>query len=201
MKKQETRDKKQKGIILDRDAKVLRQVAKPVGLTDIGSKELGDTIAKMKKALAAEEDGVAIAAPQIGASLRIFVVSKRALELTRKKKAVSDSKELEDLVFINPEVVKVSKRKKKMEEGCLSVRWLYGEVERSEKITIAAYNEHGTRHTFGASGLLAQIFQHEIDHLDGILFIDKAKNVQDLPPSRVSEPHFDEAKTHHNNGQ
>jgi peptide deformylase len=89
-------------------------------------------------------------------------------------------------VFINPEILKASKKKSKMEEGCLSVRWLYGNVDRHEKITISAYDEKGEKKTFGAGGLLAQIFQHEIDHLEGILFIDKAENLRDLPPEEVS---------------
>lgn len=171
-KKQETRDKKQKGSILDRDAQVLRLVAKPVPMKDIGSKKLGDILAKMKRALHAEDDGVAIAAPQVGVSLRIFVVKGGVLP-----------KLPEDGVYINPEIIKSSKQKKGMEEGCLSVRWLYGEVSRHEKVTITAYDERGIKKTYGASGLLAQIFQHEIDHLDGILFIDKASNVRDLPPA------------------
>lgn len=170
-KRQETRDKKQKGSILDRDAKVLRQIAKPVPVKDIGSKKLGDIIAKMKKAVHGEEDGVAIAAPQVGAALRIFVVKGGVLP-----------KHPEDRVFINPEILKASKKKAKMEEGCLSVRWLYGNVERHEKITISAYDEKGNKKTVGASGLLSQIFQHEIDHLEGVLFIDKAENLRDLPP-------------------
>ncbi len=69
-----------------------------------------------------------------------------------------------------------------MPEGCLSVRWLYGEVERSTNATIEAYDENSVKFTRGAGGLLAQIFQHETDHLDGILFIDKARNIMDLPP-------------------
>lgn len=166
--------------ILGKDAKVLRQTAKPVSTKDIGTKKLGDIITKMKNALDQEEDGVAIAAPQIGESLRIFVVSKRALDLTGRK-----TENNTDLVFINPEIIKASKKRRKMEEGCLSVRWLYGEVERSEKITITAYDEEGNFATFGAGGLMAQIFQHEIDHLNGILFIDKAENVRDLPPDEL----------------
>lgn len=170
-------------LILSREATVLREVAKPVDLKEIKTKKFLDIIAKMKKALHAEDDGVAIAAPQIGVSLRIFVVSARALEIGRKK-GVDSQKELNDLVFINPEIIKVSKKKKAMEEGCLSVRWLYGEVERHEKVTITAYDENGDFATFGAGGLMAQIFQHEIDHLEGVLFIDKAENLRDLPPEK-----------------
>lgn len=162
--------------ILDRNAKVLRQVAKPVELKDIGTKKLGDILAKMKKALHAEADGVAIAAPQVGVSLRIFIV-----------KGGITSREPADRIFLNPEIIKISKKKKKMEEGCLSVRYLYGDVLRHEKVTIRAINEDGKLQTVGASGLLAQIFQHEIDHLNGILFTDKASNVRDIPPEQNKE--------------
>jgi peptide deformylase len=69
-----------------------------------------------------------------------------------------------------------------MPEGCLSVRWLYGNVLRSTKASIEAYDEFGNKFTRGGSGLLAQIFQHETDHLNGVLFIDTAEDVEDMPP-------------------
>ena len=72
------------------------------------------------------------------------------------------------------------KDKKFMDEGCLSVRPFYGKVRRATKATVEAYNEEGKKFTFGGSGLLANIFQHEIDHLDGILFIDKAKDINEV---------------------
>lgn len=155
--------------ILQKDSPILREKAKLIPLKDIKSKKILGVLDKMREALDAEEDGVAIAAPQIGESLRIFIASKK----------ITNSK---NLVFINPEIIKASKQKKKVEEGCLSVRWLYGQVKRSEKVTIRAYDETGKLFTRGASGLLAQIFQHETDHLDGILFIDEAENIQDIPP-------------------
>ena len=71
------------------------------------------------------------------------------------------------------------------EEGCLSVRYLYGKVKRSVKATIEAYDENGKRHTFGASGLLAQIFQHEMDHLSGVLFTDTAIDVEEIIPPHI----------------
>jgi peptide deformylase len=168
-----------KSLILQKDAPVLREIAKEVPLKNIGSKKLATIINRMKKALHAEEDGVALAAPQIGENLRLFIVAGRTLALIKKEEGTT----YPDLVFINPKLIKLSKKKKRMEEGCLSVRWLYGEVERSEKVTINAYDEHKKKVHLGASGLLAQIFQHEVDHLDGILFIDKAHNIENLPPA------------------
>lgn len=171
--------------ILQKDADVLRKKAHEVPLHDIGSKKITDVIDRMKHAVHAEEDGVAIAAPQIGESLRIFVVAGRALAIMDKKKdAEVNENDYEDLVFINPTITKLSKKKRKMDEGCLSVRWLYGKVERSERASIKAYDENGDKIERGAGGLLAQIFQHEIDHLDGILFVDKATDLEELPPEK-----------------
>jgi peptide deformylase len=175
-------------LIVGREAPILREVARPVSLEEIKSKKFQALLQKMKKALHGEEDGVAIAAPQIGESLRVFVVSGRALVAIATDRKIEEVDEgLSDIVFINPEIIKLSQKKKKMEEGCLSVRWLYGQVKRSEKATVRAYDENGVLFTKGASGILAQIFQHEVDHLNGILFIDKAENVEDLPPKLDDE--------------
>jgi len=168
--------------ILQRDASILRKNASNVPVKNIGSKKIQVILNRMKKALNAEEDGVAIAAPQIGESLRIFIVSGKVWTLIKKSKSADASKEPKDIVFINPEIIKFSKKTKKVEEGCLSVRYLYGQVKRSEKVIIRAYDETGKAFERGASGLLSQIFQHETDHLNGILFVDKAENVKDVPP-------------------
>jgi peptide deformylase len=89
------------------------------------------------------------------------------------------------MVFINPTITRLSRDKRLMEEGCLSVRWLYGTVRRSVKASIRAYNERGELVERGASGLLAQIFQHECDHLEGLLFTDKADNVWEMSDEEI----------------
>ena len=71
----------------------------------------------------------------------------------------------------------MSRGKKNMSEGCLSVRNIYGQVARYNKVSVRAFNEKGSAFTYHSTGLLAQIFQHEIDHLEGILFIDKAVRI------------------------
>lgn len=165
--------------ILNKGNPVLRKKAKPVPLHDIKSGKIARVIERMRRALAPHEDGVAIAAPQIGESLRLFLVAGHVfLREEHKEKGATHP----DMVFINPEFVKRSRKKKMMHEGCLSARWLYGFVERSEKTTVSAYDEQGKKFTYGGSGLLSQIFQHEIDHLDGVLFIDKAEDLQEIPP-------------------
>jgi peptide deformylase len=171
---------------------VLREIAKNVPLADIGSAKTQKAIADMKEALASQDDGVAICAPQIGVSQRIFVVSGRTLgDLAEEENLV-----LPDRVFINPEIVKTSKKTEWMDEGCLSLRYLYGKVKRATKVRVSAYDETGAKFELGGSGLLAQIFQHEIDHLDGVLFIDKAKDVVDMPPHTHSHDAHSAHETH-----
>ncbi len=157
--------------IVQKGNPVLKKVAAEVPLETITGKEIQDLLSKMKVALDAEHDGVGLAAPQIGVSLRVFIVSEKAYRVTTIDKR---------LVFINPVLKKLSKEKKILQEGCLSVRPWYGETERSVKATVEAYDETGKKFTKGGSGLLAQIFQHEVDHLNGILFDDHAKNLLQL---------------------
>jgi len=143
----------------------------------------------MKTALDSQQDGIAIAAPQIGESVRIFIVSEKVFDLSESVEARQEQQEslnpekYQKLVFINPTITRLSRTKEFMEEGCLSVRWLYGKVKRSTKATVRAYDEKGELFERGASGILAQVFQHEIDHLDGVLFIDKAIDVTEMNPT------------------
>jgi len=186
--------------IIQREHKVLRAIAKSIPIREIKTPKTKKVLDEMSASLASQDDGVAIAAPQIGRSLRIFVVSgkvfdknfgvereeklnsKEKLVLTiSKKTAIIKNK---DVVFINPKITKLSRDKDWLPEGCLSVRWLYGKSYRSKKATVEAYDENGKKFTRGASGLLAQIFQHETDHLDGILFIDHAKELKEENPPR-----------------
>jgi peptide deformylase len=166
--------------IYTKDELVLREIALSVPLTEITTPRIAEIISNMKTALASQDDGVAICAPQIGESLRMFVVAGRILaDIAGVEADVS----IPDRVFINPEIVKISKKTEWMEEGCLSVRYLYGKVKRATKVRVRAYDENGKAFELGGSDLLAQIFQHEIDHLDGIVFTDKAKDVKDMPPT------------------
>lgn len=150
---------------------VLRKVAKEVSLNDIRTSKIQNVIANMNEALASQEDGVAIAAPQIGVSLRIFIVSGKIIHN-------KNGNETKNKVFINPVITKLSKKQESLEEGCLSVRWQYGNILRSKSATVEALDEHGRKFTLNASGLIAQAFQHEVDHLNGILFIDNAKDIR-----------------------
>ena len=183
--------------ILQQQEKVLHKTANEVPVADIKNKKIQNVLKEMSLALEGQEDGVAIAAPQIGYSLRIFVVSGKIFtenfaqdredRLLNKNTPPPNLPLIKgevnkDLVFINPKISRLSREKEWLPEGCLSVRWLYGNTFRSKKATVTAYDENGKKFTRGASGLLAQIFQHETDHLNGILFIDHAKDIREELP-------------------
>lgn len=172
------KEKTKKIKVVQKDNPVLREISAPVSLAGIKSPEIRAVISDMKAAMEPQADAVAIAAVQIGKPVRIFVISKRAFGIAAGD--IETTKNKTDMVFINPRIVKTSKAKEHLEEGCLSVRYVYGKVSRAEKATVEAYNEDGKKFTRGFSGLLAQVVQHEIDHLDGTLFTDKAKNLQEI---------------------
>ncbi len=166
---------------------VLRSVATPVTPHEFSSAALTETLRLMTAALEQHDDGVGIAAPQIGIGKRIFLVSWRAFAIEDGHEDLDKARRhYQNRFFINPEIIKSSKRMSTLSEGCLSVRWLYGNVRRAEKATIRALDEHGKSFTYGGSGLLAQIFQHEVDHLNGVLFIDTATDVEDIPPEKMA---------------
>lgn len=110
---------------------------------------------------------VAIAAPQIGVAKRLFLIEDQS---------GSEEERFPTIVAINPRIVKTSKKTHVVGEGCLSVPKLYGVVKRHTNVTLEALDENGKPFTRGAGGLLAQIIQHEYDHLDGTLFIDRAED-------------------------
>jgi peptide deformylase len=167
---------------------VLRAKAKPVPEKLFGSKELRGIILDMTEALDKEPDGVAIAAPQIGISYRMFIVRiDRTLPTKLKSEEVPPAPIVE--VYINPEIIKSSRKKQTADEGCLSVRGFYGTTRRHERATIRGRKEDGKRFTRGAGGLLAQIFEHEMDHLNGILFIDHATDIVELKGASATDSH------------
>jgi len=173
--------------IVQKNDKVLHQNTKEILVSEITTPKIKKILKEMSLALKSQGDGVAIAAPQIGYLLSIFVVSgkifhKDFIRGEKDFKKIPEKEVEKDLIFINPKILKLSKEKKWLPEGCLSVRWLYGRTYRSDKATVVAYNENGKKFQRGASGLLAQIFQHETDHLKGILFIDHAKDVREELP-------------------
>lgn len=167
---------------------VLKETAKPVAKKDITSPALISLIKKMKQALAGEEYGVALAAPQLGVPLRLFVVAGRVF------KEEDEEEEQDTRVYINPEITRRSRKKVEMAEGCLSVRGKYGTVKRHEKVTLKAMDEKGAPVLQHASGLLSQIFQHETDHLEGVLFVDKATSIEPWDEHKAKQGKSDSKK-------
>ena len=143
---------------------VLSSTAKPISKVDVSVVKI---IEEMKKALLATTDpkGVGLAAPQVGKSLRIFIAKP------------TDNAKID--VFINPEIIeksseqsyiKLPKKDSKKLEGCLSLPNIWGPVFRASSLTLAYVDEQGKSHKQKFSGFMATIIQHEVDHLDGVLF-------------------------------
>ncbi len=150
---------------------VLRQKAKKVSRTDDSLRRLVDDM--FYTMYNNENRGIGLAAPQVGQSIRVIVVDMQ-------------DEEHEPIALVNPEIVKASKEMVTGAEGCLSVAGLRGDVERHETITVKGRDEFGHEKRFKADGWFARCLQHEIDHLDGILFTDKATNVRDVNEEEVA---------------
>ena len=164
--------------IVQEGAAILRETAKDVPEEMFGTSELSTLIAEMADVLDQEPDGVALAAPQVGVSLRLFVVRKDRTLPRPPEGAPLPLPQIE--TYINPKIVKSSRKRALADEGCLSVRGVFGTTSRHERVTIRARREDGTSFERGGGGLLAQIFEHEVDHLNGILFIDHAEHLVEI---------------------
>lgn len=178
-----------KKIVTER-APVLHQKAEEVPVKDIPSLRIQKIIREMSEVLHKAPDGIGIAAPQIGYTLRMFLASEEALRWQEAEAMPEEERKKQiwqHFVFINPVIIKTSKRKTHVMEGCLSIPGKYGKVGRAEKVTIEAYNEQGKKFRRGASQLFARVMQHEVDHLNGILFIEKAKEVINIEKKSPKE--------------
>jgi len=139
---------------------VLRRKAKRVSIID-GSiqKLIDDMVETMQQA-----NGVGLAAPQVGVSLRVVVLQ------------MPDD---EPMAIINPKIVKRS-GEQELTEGCLSIPGYSGEVKRSVSVTVKGQDRHGKAIRLKATGLLAQALEHELNHLDGILYVDHVESQEKL---------------------
>jgi len=113
------------------------------------------------------KDGVGLAAPQVGKNIRLIVIGKDA---TKEK----------ELILINPVWEKTNKKTFTDTEGCISIPKTFGKVKRWKDIKVIALDRSGNKLNFTATDLLARVIQHEVDHLEGILFIDKAKDIYEI---------------------
>lgn len=148
--------------LVDIKAPVLRKKAKKVERVD---KKVKQIIADMKETLLIQKDpeGVGLAAPQVGFGLQIFIISHK----TYQEVVINP-----EIVEIN-EVIKSKKTKNNLLEGCLSLPHYYGPLKRAKEVTINFINEQGEKQTKTYKNFLAQIVQHEVDHLNGVLFVDR----------------------------
>lgn len=144
--------------IVEEGDEVLRLKAKKVEKITPNIEKLLDNL---RDTLADSETGVGLAAPQIG-------ISKRAIVINYDE----DYYEV-----VNPEIISQEGQDTDT-EGCLSLPGIIGEVTRAEKVTVKGLNRQGEEITIKAEGYLARIFQHEIDHLEGVLFVDRAENIR-----------------------
>jgi peptide deformylase len=148
---------------------VLRRKAREVTKFD---KDLHTLIDDMVETMR-EAPGVGLAAPQIGLSERLIVI-----EYYEREEDEEDEEAPKKVwAVINPEIVKVSEETALGAEGCLSIPGLVGEVERHTEVQVKGLNRHGRPMKIKAKGWLARIFQHEIDHLNGVLFPDRAVRI------------------------
>ncbi|MEA1909960.1 MAG: peptide deformylase [Patescibacteria group bacterium] len=142
----------------------LRKISKEVKKID---PKIMDIIQDMVDSMR-ESGGVGISAPQIGVLKRISIY-----EYIKPKGSSDPTPDIPLTILINPKVTKNSRKKEKAEEGCLSFPTMYGHISRSAEITVEALGINNKMIEFDAKGLEARIIQHEIDHLDGVLFIDR----------------------------
>lgn len=163
----------------------MRQKTAEFDFDKFTKKETSELVKKMRKTMT-ETNGVGLSANQVGLNLRFFVVQiPKTQNIADNKQNIADNK---FYAIFNPEIIKFSEKKIVMEEGCLSVPGIYGEVERPEKITLVGRDKNAKKIKIKAWGLLARVFQHEVDHLNGILFIDRCKNVYAVEKSKIQNP-------------
>lgn len=140
---------------------VLKQKAKRVRTIDGSIKKL---IRDMIETMHAESGRVGLAAPQIGIPLRVIVIG-----LPEEK----------NIAIINPEIVR-RKGERLVDEGCLSIRGYFGQIKRAETVTVKGRDPNGKEIRIKADGFLAQVLEHEIDHLNGILYLDHLESMDQL---------------------
>ena len=159
---------------------VLERLADVIPTETILEEDQQKLFKDMHDTLLTQKNGVALAAPQVNVSKRVFIIAPFLFETEEYEHLQPQT------VCINPKITWHSKDNKKMEEGCLSIPGVTGFVRRHSRATIEAQDIDGRIFQLEASGLMAQIFQHEIDHLDGILFDTIATNLkyeESLPDS------------------
>lgn len=140
-----------------KELKLLRKKAVNFNFQKFSKSEIADLIKKMRVAME-KTQGIGLSANQIGLDLNCFIA-----QIEKKFYAI-----------FNPKIIKISKEMTEMEEGCLSVPETFGAVARPSKVVLEGWDKNGKKLKIKAWGMLARVFQHEVDHLNGTVFIDKA---------------------------
>ncbi len=153
---------------------ILETPARELTQEEIISPEIQALIDEMIPTMYRSE-GIGLAAPQINKSIQICIIGKGAIQLDRKTTVPH-----EDLILINPTWTKNSTKTNNDQEGCLSIPGLYGTVKRYSDIHVEARDRSGNKFSFDAKNFFARVIQHEIDHLNGILFTTKATDVREV---------------------
>lgn len=166
------------------EEKFLRKRAADFDFSKMTKKEIQELINVMRKTMRAAK-GIGLSANQIGIDMQLFVAELPSQ--SGNKSASRQSGAPKFYAVFNPNLSKPSIKKSVTEEGCLSVPGIWGDVERPEKITLAGFDKYGKEIKIKAIGLLARIFQHETDHLNGTLFIDKATSLHKHEPKGNNE--------------
>lgn len=151
-------------IIIGADNPILRAVSEPVKDFD---DDLRKFVEQMDVAMVAAK-GLGIAAPQVGRNIRVFLVVLNY-----------GTKDQETIAMVNPKIVAHSADRELGEEGCLSLPGIYGQVERFREVTVEFTDPEGAQHSLTLEGLNARVVQHENDHINGILFIDRIKQMEE----------------------
>lgn len=158
--------------IIQLDNPLLRRRAKRVSSFDRRFQQLVDDMIETMQ----DAKGIGLAAPQVGISQRVFVARLPDDTEEAREEFGADAGVLH--VIVNPKLVRVSKEVEEGVEGCLSIPGYVGDVERPVAVTIKGLDRHGAALRLRAAGWLARVFQHELDHLNGVLFIDIASDVR-----------------------
>ena len=164
---------------------LLRKVSTAVEALDDGTKQQIADMLSLLRTL----PGYGLAAPQVGITKRIVIIENPPIY---DENGQETNCPLPLMILVNPEITKFSKDKSSFEEGCFSVPLYRGDVIRPLKIRLAALDVEGKNIQINASGLLARVIQHEIDHLNGILFIDHIEDKSKLIKNEIG-PEWQEA--------
>lgn len=154
-----------------KDEKFLRRKAEEFDFRKSSRKEINGLVTAMRKAMHVAH-GIGLSANQIGLAHKVFIAEVPSPQGGVKFYAI-----------FNPKIEKASGEKIAFEEGCLSVPLTYGTVERPERVVLSGFDKNGKPLKIKAWGLLARVFQHEVDHLNGVLFVDKTKDIHKVPVS------------------